>query len=184
MQLHLSSILELLASEGHRQYGGEAVSQLEHALQCANLAQINGATPELITACLLHDLGHLLDLPHPDLALLEEIDDRHEYVASIQLQSLFTIEVTEPIRLHVEAKRYLCAVETDYFSALSPASQHSLGLQGGIFLPTEAATFMELPHAFSAVQLRRWDEQAKVPGAVTPALNDFLPYLQHCLQLY
>ncbi|MFB2833061.1 phosphonate degradation HD-domain oxygenase [Floridanema evergladense] len=170
-----TKIVEILRSRGDRQYGGEAVSQLEHALQCATLARDCGASNELVIACLLHDFGHLVHSLGED-GLQTGLDDRHEYRVIPWLRPLYSEAVTEPIRLHVQAKRYLCAVEPSYFASLSPASQQSLILQGGIYSPEEAAAFISLPFAEDAVQLRRWDEQAKIPGQVTPSLEDFMTY--------
>lgn len=173
----LQPILDLLTTKGDSQYGREAVSQLEHALQCAALAETHSRSPELIVACLLHDIGHLL---HDDS--IADRDDRHEYRAMTWLQTLFQPSVTEPIRLHVEAKRYLCAVNPAYWKALSPASQHSLELQGGIFTPEAATEFMAQPYAKEAVQLRIWDDRAKVPHLQTPDLRHFVPVLTACVK--
>jgi phosphonate degradation associated HDIG domain protein len=181
IKLTLSDLLEILRSRGHEQYGGEAVTQLEHALQCVTLAQENQASPELITACLFHDLGHLVHDLGEDAAE-KGVDDRHEYRAIPWLKPLFSEAVTEPIRLHVEAKRYLCAVDPPYFSGLSANSQQSLRLQGGIFSLKEVENFLNLPYAENAIQLRRWDEEAKVPGQVTPNLDDFMAVLELSLK--
>ena len=176
----LFDLLEILRSRGHEQYGGEAVTQLEHALQCAMLAQENQASPELITACLFHDLGHLIHDLGENVAE-KGVDDRHEYRAIPWLKPLFSAAATEPIRLHVEAKRYLCVVDSDYFDSLSTNSQQSLRLQGGLFSPQEVAIFLSLPYAKEAIQLRRWDEAAKIPQKVTPFLEDFLAILETSL---
>lgn len=177
----LFDLLQILRSRGHEQYGGEAVTQLEHALQCATLAQENQAGPELITACLFHDLGHLIhDLG--ENAAEKGVDDRHEYCAIPWLKPLFSEAVTEPIRLHVEAKRYLCAVDSDYFDSLSTNSRQSLRLQGGIFSPEEVKKFLNSPYAESAIQLRCWDEDAKVHGQVTPNLDDFMTVIELSLK--
>ncbi|OCR00200.1 phosphohydrolase [Oscillatoriales cyanobacterium USR001] len=172
----LTEILHILRSRGHEQYGGETVTQLEHALQCATIAKEQNASPELIAACLLHDFGHLIHSLGENAAE-NGINDRHEYRAIPWLEPLFPAAVTEPIRLHVQAKRYLCAVNPTYFAELSPNSQQSLTLQGGIFSPEETATFLSLPFAESAIQLRLWDEQAKISGQITPTLDDFIPML-------
>ncbi len=173
MKPNLSKIINLLSTQGHQQYGGEAVTQLEHALQCATLAEAAGASEEMITACLFHDLGHLLHNWGEDVAD-RGIDSRHEYLALGWLRSLFSPQVTEPIRLHVEAKRYLCATDLSYYDSLSPASQQSLELQGGIFSTKEAKEFINLSFAEDALQLRKWDEQAKVPNLQTPTLTHFM----------
>lgn len=176
----LQALVEILRDRGQVQYGDEAVSQLAHALQCATLAEQQGSSPALISACLLHDIGHLLHDLGDDVAQ-RGIDDRHEYRAIPVLRKLFPDAVTEPIRMHVEAKRYLCAVDERYWPGLSAASKHSLELQGGTFSPAAAAAFMERPHAQDAVQLRQWDDLAKVVDAITPGLDHFAFYLTKCL---
>lgn len=163
----MNQLREILLTRGGRQYGGEAVTQLEHALQCAYLSEQANASSEMIAACLFHDLGHLLDGSIP-----------HEYRALGVLGSLFTQDVTEPIRLHVEAKRYLCFVDSQYWSSLSPASQASLITQGGIFTSNAAAKFKAQPYAEAAIQLRSWDELAKVPSLPTPDLEHFLAIIR------
>ncbi|MGP1374986.1 MAG: phosphonate degradation HD-domain oxygenase [Almyronema sp.] len=173
----LDTLLNLYRDRGQAQYGGEAISQLEHALQCATLAEQADQSPHLIAACLLHDLGHLMHLLGEDIAL-RGIDDRHEYRAIPVLEPLFPPAVTTPIRLHVAAKRYLCAVDEQYWPSLSPVSQRSLELQGGIFSAAAAAAFIQQPYASAAVQLRRWDDLAKVPDQKTPDLMHFWPILQ------
>lgn len=173
----LVKILNLLATQGQMQYGGEPVTQLDHALQCATMAQVNDASSELIVACLFHDLGHLIHGLGEDVANLG-IDDRHEYSVLSWLRPLFGPGVTEPIRLHVEAKRYLCATQIEYWEQLSVSSQLSLTLQGGPFLSSEVDRFLAQPHAQAAIQLRCWDEQAKVPGLATHLLSDFIPLLE------
>ena len=176
----LQKILQILATKGYKQYGREAVSQLEHALQCATLAENDDRSPSLITACLLHDLGHLLHDLGEDVAD-RGLDDRHEYRAIPLLQTLFKPAVTEPIRLHVDAKRYLCAVDSTYWETLSPVSQRSLELQGGIFSAEAAAAFIAQPYAKDAAQLRIWDDRAKVANLSTPDLEHFTPILVSCL---
>ncbi|MEL7475624.1 MAG: HD domain-containing protein, partial [Cyanobacteria bacterium J06555_12] len=158
-QLSLDTIEQLYRDRGSQQYGNEAVSQLEHALQCATLAQERGASNATITACLLHDIGHILHDLGDDIAE-RGVDDRHEYRAMPYLKSLFGPEVTEPIRLHVNAKRYLCAIDEGYWSSLSPASQLSLKLQGGIFSESDARIFIQQPFASEAVELRCCDDLA------------------------
>jgi phosphonate degradation associated HDIG domain protein len=173
----LPTLLDLYRQRGQAQYGGEAVSQLEHSLQCATLAEEAGQSAEMIAACLFHDLGHLIHHLGENVAQ-HGIDDRHEYRAIPVLEKLFPGAVTVPIQLHVAAKRYLCAVDGDYWDSLSPASKRSLELQGGAFSPVAAANFIQQPHAEQAVQLRRWDDLAKVPNLPTPDLEHFWPSLQ------
>ncbi|MCU0525887.1 MAG: HD domain-containing protein [Elainella sp. Prado103] len=175
----LSSILDILTIKGSAQYGQEAVSQLEHALQCATLAESAQQSHELIAACLLHDLGHLVHDWGEDAAV-RGLDDRHEYRAMPLLKAQFSPAVTEPIRLHVAAKRYLCAVDPTYWELLSAASRHSLDLQGGVFSAQAAQAFIRQPYAQDAVKLRLWDEQAKVANLPTPPLDHFVGILQAC----
>ncbi|MBR8828155.1 MAG: HD domain-containing protein [Gomphosphaeria aponina SAG 52.96 = DSM 107014] len=173
-------IFEMLAHKGEQQYGGEGVTQLEHALQCAMLAEKAQANPALITACLFHDLGHLMHNLGENIAA-DGIDDRHEYRGLEILSKLFLPQVTEPIRLHVEAKRYLCAVNTKYYETLSSASKKSLELQGGVFTLKQAEQFQQSPYASDAIKLRIWDEQAKIPHLTTPSLYYFQPVILTCL---
>jgi phosphonate degradation associated HDIG domain protein len=170
-------ILELFRDRGHAAYFGEAVSQTEHALQTAWAAERDQAGPALIAAALLHDIGHLLhDLP--ENAADKGIDGRHEELGALWLKRFFGTEVTEPIRLHVPAKRYLCAVDPAYLRLLSEASLLSLRVQGGAFSIEEAEAFRAHPHAEAALALRRWDEAAKVKGLATPDVRHFLSYLE------
>jgi [1-hydroxy-2-(trimethylamino)ethyl]phosphonate dioxygenase len=171
----VDEIFDNLAGRGHEMYGGEAVTQLQHALQCATVARRAGATASLVTAALLHDYGHLVvdDGAGDDGAAERGIDMLHEEVAAAHLARWFGPAVTEPIRMHVAAKRYLCATNTDYFADLSPASVASLKVQGGPFTAAEAAEFIAAPFARDAVRLRVWDDLAKDTEARTPALDDF-----------
>ncbi|HEX9463786.1 MAG TPA: HD domain-containing protein [Alphaproteobacteria bacterium] len=170
----VETLLELYETKGKAQYGREAVSQTEHALQSAALAEAEACTPALVAAALLHDVGHLLAKRNPGA----NEDDRHEDIGWGFLKSLFGEAVAEPVRLHVPAKRYLCAVEPDYFSILSPASVRSLELQGGRFTAPEAEQFRQNPFAADAVWLRRWDDQAKAPGTRTKSLRDYAALLR------
>ncbi|MBD2231647.1 phosphonate degradation HD-domain oxygenase [Phormidium tenue] len=178
----LITLLDLYRQRGQAQYGGEAVSQLDHALQCAILAEQADQSAEMIAACLFHDLGHLVHHLGDDPAL-RGLDDRHEHCAIPVLAPLFPTAVTRPIQLHVEAKRYLCAVDETYWDSLSATSRRSLELQGGVFSPAAATAFIQQPYAKQAVQLRRWDDLAKVPNQDTPDLEHFLPSLQKACQL-
>jgi phosphonate degradation associated HDIG domain protein len=166
-------IRQLFETKGGVEYHGEAVSQAEHALQAAHLAETEGAPDSLIIAALLHDVGHLIS-GHDEDAADHGIDDRHEVAGAAWLSHHFGPDVVEPIRLHVAAKRYLCAVGPDYHSGLSPASQLSLELQGGPFRGEELTTFEANPHHQAAVRLRRWDDTAKVTGLAVPGLEHYL----------
>jgi phosphonate degradation associated HDIG domain protein len=169
--LTVDEVMDLLAERGGADYGDERVTQLAHALQAAGLAEAEGAPPPLVAAALLHDLGHLLAKRRAGE------DDRHEQIAAGALAKLFGPEVAEPVRLHVDAKRWLCAAEPKYFATLSPGSVRSLALQGGPFEPKEAARFARQPHAEAATRLRRWDDRAKVPEAPTRSLAEYRPLL-------
>jgi len=172
----VDAIIGLLSEKGERQYGGEAVSQLEHALQCATLAGKAGESDALVAAALLHDIGHMLGKGDQGLAA-EGIDARHEESAARWLARRFGPEVVEPVRLHVAAKRYLCRIDPGYRDSLSPASKRSLEVQGGVFSTDEAAAFAAGPHGGAAARLRRYDDLAKDPSAATPGLEHFRPVL-------
>ncbi len=179
MPMSITDICELFESKGHLAYSGEPVTQLEHALQSAHLAERAGAPGSLVSACFLHDLGHLLN-DQGETPTARGIDDTHQYFAIPFLRGVFGDEVLEPIRLHVDAKRYLCRARPDYFAGLSPDSRRSLELQGGIYLQDEADAFIARPHAGAAVQLRLWDDEAKVAGLDTPSLAHFAVHLRAC----
>ena len=181
MGLKLADIEKLFAAHGHIEYSGEGVTQAEHALQTARRAEGEGAPLELVTAALLHDLGHLLNL-QGDTPSARGIDDQHQYFAIPFLRPLFRPAVIEPIRLHVDAKRALCALEPEYYEQLSQDSKRSLTLQGGIFSKAELAAFMAKPYAAEAIRVRRWDDGAKVPGEATPALAHYLGIAARCAQ--
>lgn len=177
--LSIDDIEALFNRRGGEQYSGEPVTQLEHALQTAALAEAAGADDELVTACLLHDLGHLLqDLG--ETPTLRGVDDVHQYAALPFLRGLFGDRVLGGIQLHVDAKRYLCATRPAYHDSLSDDSKRSLKLQGGIFSTDEAAAFIARPGAADAVQLRLWDDLAKTAGAATPPLSHFLSRARRC----
>jgi phosphonate degradation associated HDIG domain protein len=179
MGLSLADIAQVFAERGGEQYSGEPVTQLEHALQSALQAQQEGADDELVTAALLHDLGHLLhDLG--DTPTLKNVDDLHQYRALPFLRGLFGTGVTQPIRLHVDAKRYLCATRSDYQAALTEDSKRSLLLQGGIFNPQQVDAFLAQPGAAEAVRVRVWDDLAKREGLATPPLSHFLERARRC----
>lgn len=181
MSAIVDQIFATLEREGGAMYGGESVTQLQHALQCASHGKQKGASPALITAALLHDYGHLINRDDAQAAAAGK-DQYHEDVAADHLAEWFPREVTDPIRLHVPAKRYLCAVDDGYFATLSPASVRSLEVQGGIFTADEAASFAVLPHAEAATELRRWDDWAKDPNATTEPLEAFRPIVEQALR--
>ncbi len=171
------AVMKLFARRGNSRYGGEAVTQEQHALQAATFALRAGASDALLSAALLHDVGHLLH-NLPEDAPEQAIDDRHEQLGARWLERWFGRHVREPVRLHVDAKRYLCAREPAYYAALSGPSQLSLELQAGPMSAAEAAAFEELPYCTDAVALRRWDDAAKQVEMPTEPLAFFLPYVE------
>ncbi|MPY68635.1 MAG: HD domain-containing protein [Alphaproteobacteria bacterium] len=170
-------LLETLAVHGERSYGTEKVTQLEHALQSAALAEADGAADALVIAALLHDIGHLLHRFERD-AIRRGFDDLHEERGAELLSRWFGPDVSEPVRLHVPAKRYLCAVEPGYWGTLSRVSVRTLELQGGPFDEHMAAAFIARPYAPDAVRLRRWDDLAKAPGRRVPVPDHYRGRMQ------
>jgi phosphonate degradation associated HDIG domain protein len=179
MSLSIEDIVALFRTRGDGMYGAEEVSQTEHALQCAALAEAAGASAELTVAAMLHDLGHLLHDLGSDPAV-RGTDDVHQYLVLPFLRSTFPETVLAPIRLHVDAKRYLCTTEPGYWDTLSFASQRSLELQGGAYTLEQAESFIAQPGARDAVALRRWDDLAKTPGLATPGLEHFAVIMAAC----
>jgi gamma-butyrobetaine dioxygenase len=168
----VGAIFDLFQCRGEAAYFGEPVTQSEHALQAAWQASRDGAAPALILAALLHDVGHLLHRGGEDIAD-RGIDARHEIIGADWLSRWYGDEVIQPIRLHVAAKRYLCSIDPSYPPRLSAASQQSLLLQGGAFSAAEAREFEQQRHWKAAVQLRRWDEEAKMAGLTVPDLAHY-----------
>jgi gamma-butyrobetaine dioxygenase len=164
----VESLVDLFERHGRMRYG-DGITQEEHALQSARLASEENASPALVAAALLHDVGHLL----VERDRVPTVDLRHEAVAARALARWFGQEVTNPIALHVDAKRYLCAVDPDYFGILSPGSVHSLALQGGPMNSEEVERFEALPGGEAAAQLRRWDDGAKEPGVDAGEFVDY-----------
>jgi [1-hydroxy-2-(trimethylamino)ethyl]phosphonate dioxygenase len=160
----IDDIMSLFQTKGNTEYGGEKVSQLEHALQAAHLAKTENAPSNMIVAALLHDIGHLL-ADGPDAA--------HEQAGHAWISQHFPAEVSEPVRLHVAAKRYLCATNSKYLEQLSPASVQSLHVQGGPMTDTELDAFEEQPFYAQAVALRHWDDQAKTEKLAVPGLDTY-----------
>ena len=165
-------IAALFASEGAAGYLGEPVTQAVHMLQAAQLAEREGAGDALVAAALLHDVGHFTGTVSGQ-QLMEGTDNRHSHSGADWLAQWFGPEVTEPVRLHVAAKRYLCAVEPGYVGTLSPASVYTLGVQGGPMRGAELDEFAASPYAQAACRLRRWDDAAKDPDAAAPPFDHF-----------
>jgi [1-hydroxy-2-(trimethylamino)ethyl]phosphonate dioxygenase len=166
-------IIAIYGGAGEKAYGLYHINQLEHALQTAATAEAQGLSSAMVIACLLHDVGHMIhDLG--ELPAEHGVDDRHEEIGAAWAQARFPASVSEPIRLHVAAKRYLCTTEPDYEARLGKDSRISLVLQGGKMSDAEAAAFLAQPYAQDAITLRRLDEAAKDPHAVTPRLEAIL----------
>jgi [1-hydroxy-2-(trimethylamino)ethyl]phosphonate dioxygenase len=164
-----ATLIEIYTNKATGRYGLSAVNQLQHALQSATMAEQDGENAAFITAALLHDVGHMIH-EHGEDAADHGIDDTHEELAAHWLARYFGPEVSEPVRLHVPAKRYLCAVDTSYFGKLSEDSIKSLALQGGPMSVDQ-----------SAVRLRKIDDRAKDPQAETPDFNHFVQYIDAAL---
>lgn len=170
-------IRALFSARGAETYFGESVSTVEHMLQAAHFAERDGAEASLVVAALLHDVGHLIQNAPDDIAEWHA-DAHHEVVGGRWLAKRFGSEVSDPVRLHVPAKRYLCATDSSYFGKLSSASVITLKLQGGPMSAEEIAAFEREPHWQDAVRLRRWDDAGKVAGLKTRSLESYVPMIE------
>jgi gamma-butyrobetaine dioxygenase len=184
MMSPVGRLAELFDSEGAGDYLGEPVTVAQHLLQAAALAEAAAATPALVCAALLHDVGHLRGTdPLADEAersgrdLMAGSDNDHGDRGAAWLDRWFPADLTEPVRLHVAAKRYLCAAEPGYFAKLSPASVYTLSVQGGPMSEAQARAFEATPFAADAIAVRRWDDLAKDPAATVPGF----PHYRHLL---
>jgi phosphonate degradation associated HDIG domain protein len=175
--LVVEKIISLFEQNGDSEYGGEAVTQGEHALQAAHLAMEEGCSANVVVASLLHDVGHMLH-QLPDDAPEQGIDDLHEELGYRFLSKYFSEAVAEPVKLHVAAKRYLCTREPEYFGMLSEPSIVSLNLQGGPMSEVECQAFEQKTHYRDAVQLRRFDDLAKVPNMEVRPLAAYLTLIE------
>lgn len=173
----IDTIFEQFRAHGADAYLGEPVTLRDHMLQTAHAAEAEGAPAELVAAALLHDYGHLIH-GGPEDAAEHGIDTEHEEVGHRFLEAHFPPEVIEPVRLHVAAKRYLCATDPSYLDCLSDASKLSLELQGGPMSSDEVAAFEALPHHEAACRLRRWDDIGKDPAVETPPLEHYRAVLE------
>ena len=175
------AIVVLFAERGGRHYG-ENVTEREHALQCAALAERAGDSPAVVLAALLHDVGHLL---HDLGELIAEVgvDARHEELGAEWLTNLFPPEIVEPVRLHVAAKRYLCGHSARYAAGLSAASTTSLRLQGGPMNDAERDDFERRPHFHAAIRVRLHDDHGKVAGLATKSIVDYRPLIEQFAQV-
>ncbi|MEJ0024459.1 MAG: HD domain-containing protein [Rhizomicrobium sp.] len=173
----IDRIADIFARRGAEAYLGERVTVAEHMLQTATLAQAEGASDALIATALLHDIGHFTS-EFGEYSPGDTIDKLHEAAGAKVLAGYFPTAVTEAVRLHVAAKRYLCATDQTYYDKLSGASKHSLSLQGGPMRAAEVAAFRRLEHHEDAVRLRRWDDGGKTTGRRTLTFDAFRPLLQ------
>ena len=174
------ALLDFLGERGQK-FHYEEVTQLEHALQCAALAEAANVGHTLITSALLHDIGHLLVDEEDDQEGMMGRDSYHEETGADFLAMFFPPQVTDPIRLHVPAKRYLCTMNNDYLDSLSEASRQSLAVQGGKMSPQEKIRFEKNPDLNDALRLRIWDDQAKIPGRATLPLQHYTNMVRLCL---
>ena len=174
----LEDIVSLYEKFGHNTYD-EAVTQVTHGVQCAECAVRDGAPVHLVLAALLHDIGHLLEIEQRQSGVpVRDEDMRHQDKGADALASLFGPKVTAPVRMHVEAKRYLCAVDDQYEAALSPASVASLALQGGPMTVEESVSFRTQSGWEDAVRLRRWDDEGKDEGRPSATMADLRRLLE------
>ena len=184
-KLDRSTIVEFIADiferRGAEPYLGEQVSMSEHMLQGAVLAEAEGAPEELVAAALLHDIGHYTSEFGP-MSLGDERDNYHEESGAMVLAPFFPSVITECVRLHVPAKRYLCATDKGYHDRLSEASKHTLMLQGGPMSAEEVKDFESNPYHREAVRVRIWDDEGKKPGVVTPEFRHYVPLLQRVVE--
>ena len=181
-RVFVEAILAVLVERGSDWCYDEEISQLQHAVQSALLARLEQGSSEAVAAALLHDIGHFLMADAAQDERNRNRDLRHETVGANWLSQAFGPEVTEPVRLHVPAKRYLCATEPGYWDDLSEGSKISLRKQGGPMNKNEATAFATLPGYAAALRLRRIDDRAKVVGLVTPPMGSFTEYLLAALK--
>jgi phosphonate degradation associated HDIG domain protein len=176
-------IADIFERRGAESYLGEAVTMSEHMLQGAALAEAAGASDTMIAGALLHDIGHYTN-EFGDDYIDRGIDNLHEEAGAAVLERFFPTEVTDCIRHHVAAKRYLCATDSAYFARLSPASVNTLRLQGGPMDDSEVAAFARHPNLDAILQVRIWDDEGKVPGMVTPDFAHYASLLQRIVDAH
>ena len=181
MQPVIDKIISTFDARGGEIYADEEVTQLQHALQCANLAAQENASKTLIAAALLHDIGHILQASELPAHCAMDLHDHHEEVGYLFLKDHFGDAVADPVRLHVAAKRYLCTTDSEYQDRLSPTSLKSFFDQGGQMDANEMAEFEQEPYFEDAVRLRRWDDTAKDSRLPEQDVRDFIPQIEAAL---
>ncbi|MFM0041053.1 HD domain-containing protein [Paraburkholderia sediminicola] len=177
---------DIFARRGGEEYLGEGVTMAEHMLQAAHLAEQSGGSDTIIVAALLHDIGHFTS-EFGAFSMNDTQDRYHDAAGAVIVERFFPRVVTDCVRLHVAAKRYLCAVDPHYFAKLSPASVHSLRLQGGPMTDEEIARFSQNPNLEDVIKVRRVDDAGKIAGAHTPDFAHYAPLVQrivdaHCMK--
>ncbi len=177
----IQALFAFMEERGQSHYD-EAVTQIEHALQCADLATQDGCSDEAVTAALFHDIGHLLLDEHDAQVQFLAEDLNHEGAGASLLAPYFPESVTEPIRLHVPAKRYLCTVDPEYHSTLSDASKRSFEVQGGMLSEEERAELESNPALDIAVRLRRFDDLGKDTDGSPPSIDAYADCVKRCLR--
>lgn len=174
---------DIFTRRGAESYLGEQVTMSQHMLQAAQLAEQAGASETIVVAALLHDVGHYTN-EFPDDALAQGTDNLHEEAGARVLAPFFPDTVTDCIRHHVAAKRYLCATDPGYFAQLSPASVHTLNLQGGPMDGTEVTAFQAEPNLDAILQVRIWDDEGKDPSITTPDFDHYAPMIQRVVNAH
>lgn len=177
------AIQDIFSRLGDSEYLGEPVTMSEHMLQCAQFSEENNDPDEVVVAALLHDIGHFTS-ELGSFAMTDVIDRLHEEAGAVWLEPYFPALIVDCVRFHVPAKRYLCNVEPDYFAELSDASIRSLELQGGPMNDDEVRAFEQNPNLEAIVKVRRYDDQAKVPGKATPAFEHYMGRMQQVIDTH
>lgn len=171
----IDDLFALLERRGGEHYG-EDVTQVAHALQCAALARRDGATDELVIAALFHDIGHFIAAGENGAAFDPAThDDVHEALGARVLAPILGPVVARAVALHVTAKRWRCTIDPTYLDRLSSASQATLKTQGGLLNALECRRFEAHPGFESALALRSWDDEGKIPGLEVGELRDYEP---------
>ncbi len=178
MDKNVQEIIKTFEKRGNENYANEAVTQLEHALQCAHLAVMEGADDTLVLSALLHDIGHIMSEEKLPKSLEKDLHDFHENRGYEWIKTIYGEKVAGPIRLHVAAKRYLCTQNPAYENQLSPTSYKSYQDQGGRMTKEEIQLFEQDPYWKESIQLRKWDDEAKKPDRVVPDLEHYIPILE------